>query len=250
MLARFHEEGRSPGLYYAVAACHQGVVHEHCGASCEGPIAQVSSGLGMHDADATDHDAVRALRGVAPRVVAGHRDVPSVELAQEVLGRGGEELSAVVGPVALDARLAIDLGQVFGVVGEELLQASRHLIGRVVLKEVQVERARGVVEEGAPSDVAVRLGRGQRARVGPDEVAEGFRLGLCRWVRGHAARGTAWGSLHAPTDAMDAVVAWHGAKPRYVLVRGRDAVRGEMTAPAVDQLGSDLSGGEGESLGR
>ena len=225
-------------------------MHEHCGPSRERPIAQVSSGFGMHDTDTPDDDAVRALGGVSPRVVAGHRDMSSVDLAQEVFGRGREELSAIVSPVALDARLAINLGQIFSIVGEKLLQASRHLLGRVVLKEIQVDRARGVVQEGAPSNVTMRLGRGQRTRVGPDEVAKSFRLGFCRWVRGHAARGTAWGSLRAPTDAMDAVVAWHGAKPCYVLVRGRDAVRGEVTAPAVNQLGSDLGRGEGEGLGR
>ena len=144
----------------------------------ERPVLELSTRLGVYHTDASENDAMRALRGILPWAEAGHCDVASEQLGEELVGVRREELGAVVSPEALDAGFAVDFGEVLSVVGEEGLHALRELLGGVVAHEVQVEAPRRVVQESDPPDVAVRLRHGKRARVGPDEIAELLRLGL------------------------------------------------------------------------
>ena len=122
----------------------------------ERPVLELGARLGVDHTNAAQNDAVRALRWVQPRAEAGHSDVSGKQFSEELVGVLREELRAVVSPEALDARLAVDLGQVLCVVREEGLHAPREFFGRVVAHEVQVEGPRSVVEEGDPPDVAVR----------------------------------------------------------------------------------------------
>lgn len=102
----------------------------------ERPVLELGARLGVDHANAAQNYAVRALRGVQPRAEAGHCDVSGKQLSEELVGVLRVELRAVVSPEALDARLAVDLGEVFCVVREEGLHAPRELLRRVVAHEV------------------------------------------------------------------------------------------------------------------
>ena len=78
----------------------------------ERPVLELSTRLGVYHTDASENDAMRALRGILPWAEAGHRDVASEQLGEELVGVRREELGAVVSPEALDAGLAVDLGEV------------------------------------------------------------------------------------------------------------------------------------------
>ena len=74
------------------------------------------------------------------------------QLLKELVGRRREVLSVVVRAIALDTWLAVDLGEVLGIVREVGLEASRHLLLGVTADEVHNHETRCVVQEDTPPD--------------------------------------------------------------------------------------------------
>ena len=190
----------------------------------------------MNNTNASEDNAVGSFRRVPPRAVAGHRLVPDEQLLEEVVRRLREVLAVVIRTVALDGRLAVDLGQVLGMVREVGLKSTQHLLLGVTANAVHSHQACRIVEEDAPPDETEGLGYRQRAYVGPDKVAELLRFRFGRPV----GRGLPWRvnrrSFHTSTHAGETEVPRNVAQAFHKVQGGADTIGREMAHTAMNEI--------------